>query len=178
MTTIEQVSDDAYTQAFYEVMVEDGVAPRLAEALAHRKFPGVKTDTTFFAGKLHKDQFDGSQQGRAMRKMAEKAGVSTSGKVYYHSLARFAGDPKAWIDSTNDIKRVCRENGLKCEGDVKVEGTDHEARPREKYELNPAVVDRYVREEVRKDPSAVNTPKKLQNMKDDIRSKMTPKWLK
>jgi len=177
MTTIEQVSDVPHVQAFYEVLLEDGVAPRLADALAHRQFPGIRTDTTFFAGKLSKDQFDGSLQGRIMRKMAEKAGVSTSGKVYYHSLAQYPGDPRAWIDSTNDIRRICKEQNLKCTGDIKVEGHDHDARPAEKYELNPRVVDRYVREELKKDPGAVGNRKKIEKIKDDIRTKMTPTWL-
>lgn len=177
MTTIEQVSDDPYIQAFYEVLIEDGVSPSLADTLAHRKFPGIKTDATHFAGKWHKDQFEGSQYGRVVRKIAERKGVSTVGKIYHHSLARYPGDPEAWVDSRGDIARICKERGWGCEGEVKVQREDFDAHPREKYELAPEVVERYVREGVREDPGIAGNKQKIEKLKDDIRTKMTPTWL-
>jgi len=51
---------------------------------------------------------------------ARKAGVNVEGRVYYPELARFQGDPKAWVESSDDIKRVATENGFNVDGDVKV----------------------------------------------------------
>src|SRR5262249_44946887 len=55
---------------------------------------------------------------------AKEAGVSTQGKVYLSSLAAYAGDPRAWVDSRGEAAKVCEERGwnMQIGGHSKVKG--------------------------------------------------------
>ena len=107
--------------ARYRAMVEAGESPRMAEVLAYRAFPGLKTDSVFNRGRCNGNQFAQSPWlGDYYRGVAEGRGVSTTGKTYLAQLAEFPGDPMAWVSNRGDVERVCRERGYSCDGAVTV----------------------------------------------------------
>lgn len=77
---------------------------------------GGLTDTAYNRGYCNGNQFaDDQETGDFMRRRAEKAGVSTTGKVYRHALAEYPGDPQAWTSGLDDARALCRRKGWKHE---------------------------------------------------------------
>lgn len=114
-----RVSAHPEVQARYESMREGGESHRFAELIATRGFPGVRTDATFNAGRCNGNQFERTPGlGDHYRRLAERAGVSTTGKYYQHGLAEYPGDPEAWVSDRHDVLRVAREKGLQVHGAV------------------------------------------------------------
>lgn len=73
----------------------------------------IKTDATYFAG--GDDGFGRNEIRRKLaRENAKKAGVNTAGKKYIAQLAKYPGDPTAWVSDTHDVRSVCRQRGLGC----------------------------------------------------------------
>jgi hypothetical protein len=106
----------------YRRLIAQGVPHKLADMFASRKAPGACTDREFMYGKRHVDQFENEPEvGRLYRAIAARYGVSTQGKFYMSQLADFPGDPRAWIDSKDDIRRICEQRGWGCEGIVNVQ---------------------------------------------------------
>ena len=105
----------------YEKCLAEGTSPVLAEMFALALPPGCNTDAVFLNDNRHEEQFKDGRV-RAFRDRAEKQGVSTNGKVYTGSLARFPGDPMAWVDGRGDVAKICRQRGWNCEGTVAVKG--------------------------------------------------------
>lgn len=106
---------------FYRKLLKKGVSPKLAEALAHRAAPGIgMTDSIFMEGRYSGGGFQDEHVGNVYRQIARDNGVSPDGKQYCSQLASFPGDPKAWVDSVADVKRVAEEKNLILEG-----GIDH-----------------------------------------------------
>ena len=124
VTSIEfpTVSPDPAIQSRYEAMRLTGQSHRMAELLATRKFPGVKTDSTFLSGHCNGNQFEAAPAlGDHYKSLAEAEGFDTTGKVYLRGLASYPGDPRAWVSGRGDVERVCRERGWSCDGAVSVD---------------------------------------------------------
>ena len=81
--------------------------------------PNVITHTTFFRGaKLGAAAFanDDAETRFRMLQPSKQAGVSIEGKTYQPGLARFPGDPRAFVEpDLHAIRKVCRERGLRCQ---------------------------------------------------------------
>jgi len=123
------VSINPAIQAAYEESRELGESHAIAEMCAFRKGPSLETDTTFSRGFGH-DPFGGHVNPLAKKRYlaeAKRARINTSGKRYMSGLAAYPGDPKAWVSSKSDVRKVCEERGWGCEGAVNVA-----ARPKKK----------------------------------------------
>ena len=80
---------------------------KLARIFALRQPPNtVGTDRAFMEGS-HTDETD---MTRVLRGIAEAQGVSTAGKRFVGSRARWPGDPRAWVSSLDDVRRIDRED--------------------------------------------------------------------
>lgn len=114
------VSENVSRQAFYVAMRLEGTSHSLAETLALQLPPGTKgTDRAYMEGRVCGNQFEKHPAiGNYYRKIANKAGVSTTGKYYSGQLARFPGDPQAWVSSIDDVKRVADKENLGVQGAV------------------------------------------------------------
>jgi hypothetical protein len=89
--------------------------------------PNIQTDATFMRGRLLSDEFGGDvATRRAYEAKARAAGVNPTGKVYSRPLASGPGDPEAWIDGKADVRRICEQRGIGCEGAVTVKGREVE----------------------------------------------------
>ena len=99
---------------------------RMREVLDSRKMPSIRTDAQFLAnhGTLDK-QFEGDdRQLKAITDAAKKKGYNPNpNDTYIPSLARFTGDPLAFVPAgspKSHIKKVCEATDRACEGDVTV----------------------------------------------------------
>jgi len=71
-------------------------------------------DTSMLRSALRsRDQFDNPKddRGEYIGGIAKRAGVDTTGRWYNPSIARFLGDPEAWVGSMDEIKQVCNRRG-------------------------------------------------------------------
>jgi hypothetical protein len=126
--TFPVVSSNLDAQAHYEYMRLNGESHNMAEMLATRSFPGVKTDAVFNEGKFSgQSTGECTAHGKWLRSQAEAAGVSTTGKWYCSGLASFPGDPTAWVDSRGDVLRIAEAKNMNVHGYV-----EHSA-----YETDP-----------------------------------------
>lgn len=117
----DTVSEDLDVQLSYVKMRLNGESHRMADMLAHCAFPGIRgTDSDFMKGSHIQDSIlDGVRH-----RMAQASGVDTNGKKYLAGLARFPGDPEAWVSGTSDVLRICSNRGWNCHGAVEYEAPD------------------------------------------------------
>ena len=136
----------------------NGCSPKLADLLASRSFPGTRgTDRAFLQGRaLDGSQFEGSPDivGRAHVKRAEAAGVNPTGKWYSGPLARYPGDPEAWVDSLSDVRRIAERRNLNVQGAVNVVAPEVSRTPLsgESYRVADDIVERHVADRLEDQP--------------------------
>jgi hypothetical protein len=107
-------------------------ADRLKEMFETGQTPCIQTEDTRFSGftKVGGAQFgDNDQLRNFYLGEAKKAGVDVTGKQYFSQLADRPGDPRAWVDSTGDMRRLIEERGWSSDGDVKVKAERRAPRP-------------------------------------------------
>ena len=124
------ISTNEAVQEAYEEMRRAGQSHNMSEMLALRQSPCIKSDTTFLHGHCNGNQFEANPElGDHYKAIAAAAGVNVQGAVYKSGLARFPGDPEAWVRDRGDVKRLCEQRGWGCEGDVTVKRQDFEPEP-------------------------------------------------
>ena len=104
----------------YARMRRIGESHRMAELLALRAFPATRTDSEFLKG-THEQFADTPELGDKYKAIAEAHGLNTNGLVYIRGLARFPGDPQAWISGRGDVTRIAEERGWGVSGAVEVQ---------------------------------------------------------
>lgn len=125
--------DDRSEVLHFVECINEGTSPTLAEMFASAQAPCAVTDATFLAGHCNGSQFAGQEaEGDFIRRVAESEGQSVKGKVYLGGLAKYPGDPKAWVDGRGDVKKVCEERGWNCEGSVNVKSFEPPGRLKRK----------------------------------------------
>ncbi len=146
------ISDNPEVQRRYMEMRAAGESHNIAELLATQEVPFIMTDSEYLKGmSCNGSQFEKTPHiGDFYKAEAEKAGVSTTGKVYLSGLADRPGDPKAWISGRGDVQRVCEERGMSCQGSVQVAARQEEPKPGPR--LAPDIVNRFVKKELAKKP--------------------------
>ncbi len=92
--------------------------------------PFCMTDNVFLEGECNGNQFEKTPGlGDKLKKACEKAGGSVKGKVYKRQLAKFFGDPRAWVSGRGDVQRVCEERNMGSEGAVTVKQREMDTPP-------------------------------------------------
>lgn len=120
------ISDDPRIQALYEQSRAAGSSHKLAEMLAFQSPPGSLTDREFFSGQgTLADQFKGDEAmlKRLVSTAASNGRRPQASDVYCSGLARFPGDPEAFVPSSggrNYIRRLSEQRGHACHGAVEV----------------------------------------------------------
>ncbi len=126
--------------------------------------PHVESDATVYTS----DRTDiGQFRSEAMREFhaenAKKRGINTTGKKYDTTIARFPGDPEAWIGSDTDVRQVMEKRGWGCKGKVKVA-----ARHDGPHEMpKPGISEKHVREMVH-ERMTVDPGQKLSKVVEDV----------
>lgn len=169
---MEQISNNPEIQAFYEKCRAEGTSHKLAEMLAFQRPPMSNTDREFLEGTG--SQFaDTPQLGDAYAEVAKAHGQSITGKVYMSGLARFPGDPKAWVTGRGDVAKVLDENGWGARGAVnrKVQKVGEPL----KVGISEDIVQEGVQDilsEMGTDAHGVDT----EDLADQVRDKIKPYW--
>ena len=170
--TFPKVTDDFEKQVHYWMMRLDGESHNMADMLASRSFPGTKgTDRAFWQGR----EFGGAQfqdrplVGQHHLAMAERAGVNVAGKVYNGTMARYPGDPEAWVSNLGDVKDICERRGWEAEGAITVKAPRYAAREPQPYRVADDLVERYVNEAIDDNPDLA--PKRAA-VKEELASKL------
>lgn len=154
---------------FYLEQREAGVTHSLAAMTAMQSAPRCMTDREFLQGMgTLNDQFDGDEKylKRVVASARSQGYNPSANDVYMANLAKFPGDKDAFVKGRGDIQRVCEERGLPSDGVVKLAGREQEPK---KVKLAPDIVDRMVREKVRRDPSLKKVSRK--ELKQEIVNK-------
>jgi hypothetical protein len=132
------VSDVPSIQRFYEALRSKGESHSIAEILAFRQVPGSKTDRELFRGRGHlADQFKGEESllGQLAANARREGVILEEAGLYEPAIARYPLDPKAVIPpggGRSYIRSYCEEQGLGCEGMVKVKSSSETVAEREK----------------------------------------------
>lgn len=117
MGHVRKINGREVTEAEFRASLVPG---RLAEMLREGRAPRAVTDREFLAGHCNGSQFAGrEEEGDFYQQVAEQHGQDTTGKVYLSGLARFPGDPHAWVAGKGDVERVLDQHGWGSEGLVK-----------------------------------------------------------
>lgn len=163
-------------QEHYLRMLAAGQSPRFAEMAALRQPPGTRgTDRALMEGRLNNQQFAAMHTplARRMIREAQSAGISTSGKFYMGGLAdkRAHRDPKAWVDSVSDIKRVAQERDLHVQGII--EYSPPQKPPKKSVDIAPDILREQVRKELKRNPSL-----RRRDAIERVKDRIVPHWKK
>lgn len=123
-------------ESAYEVLLLKGETPAWAYMCAYQAPPAIKTNGTFIEG-LGQQWGNSPAMAKCQVEMTRKylPNFSPAGMRWYGGLARFQGDPEAWVpehDARHTVKRRCEERGWVCE-DLGVKG--REAPPDKPYRV-------------------------------------------
>lgn len=164
-------------QEIYQQAIANGCSPVMADMLASRCPPGtLNTDRAFLEGWGHQDQFEGDTSGYGdfVRQQAAKAGVETTGRRYLSTLARFPGDPRAWVADRSDVKRICEEDGLGCpEAGTRVASCDAPGLDDKPYEVAEDIVVEKLANECAVDPDLNASKKRKVERYHTLKKKMS-----
>lgn len=98
---------------------------KLKEMLESGQPPMSNTDREFLEG----NQFsDNEKMGAMLSDVARRNGGSPTGKRYVGQLARYAGDPEAWVSDRGELQKRIEERGAGAEGTVNVKGREPKQR--------------------------------------------------
>lgn len=170
----KKISSDPEVQKFYEKCRRSGQPHAASEMYALQQAPGAAgVDNTFMSGTENGKQFARSPWlGKAYQTISERlAPGSTSGAKYMSQLARFGGDPKAWVRSRADVKKLSQERGRDIDGMVTVKGTVRDPKP--PVPIAEDLVQSLVRAKVARDPSLAGSKKKLAHVRREVLEKHT-----
>ena len=148
----------------FDEMVESGIPPV------------SKTDVEFLKGSENGSQFANDPfAGDYYASVAKKAGVSITGKKYLGQLAKYPGDPKAWVSCRGDVQQVCEERGWGSEGNVNVKMRERENPPSEAVPIADDIVNKEVIRELAGQTVKV---KEAMDVREKVTDRLTPKWKK
>lgn len=107
---------------------------RMKSVIESGTFPGLNTDTTFLA---NRGTLDSQFEDKDLLDMTVKESIKHGYKpkptdVYLSGLARFRGDPEAYVngnDAKGHIARVCKKRGVGCRGSVNIPQPDRNISP-------------------------------------------------
>lgn len=136
---------DALTQygvtrgALYLRLRREGQSHRFAEMIAFQAGPSLRTDVSLFKGvgtvgtQFNEDHPRGKKLLDFYVGQAKKHGHTPQiTDMYQPGLARFPGDPEAWVPASGGrgyIKRLCEKRGWGCEGMVDVKAREPDGDP-------------------------------------------------
>ncbi len=105
--------------------------------------PYLNTDSTFLEGTENGRQFQNRpEQGDFYAQVAKKHGQNVKGKKYLSQLARFPGDPEAFVSSRGDVQKVLEARGWGSDGAVNVKARQVDVKPAAPVEVADDIVHR------------------------------------
>jgi putative FmdB family regulatory protein len=115
--------------------------------------PTCLSDTTTYRGdNTGLGQFKSDAMREFHLAQARKHGVNTTGKLYDPALAKYPGDPKAWVGSDTDVRQVLESRNWGSTGKVKVKQKSNGETTTPKPGLSEKIVRELVHERMVVDP--------------------------
>lgn len=149
---------------------------RLRDMLESGRPPRGISDCTFLRGHANGSQFESQPEiGDIYAAAARAGGQVTKGKVYLSSLAEYPGDPRAWVESRDDVRKLCEERNYSCEGTVNVR-MRNDLPPAESPPVADDLVDAAVARAVAADPGL--REKDAGEVRHAVKEAITPHWKK
>ena len=108
---------------------------------------------------------------------AKDAGVNTKGKIYLGGLARYPGDPEAWVSGRGDVQRICETRGWGSRGAVNVKSQEPTESPVETPLAEDIVTDK-VTDIMSHVPKKERKRVDVTELREQVKDKMTPPWSK
>lgn len=143
--TYETISDNPAIQAEYEAMRAKGESHNMAEMLALQQFPFSRDENQIL--------FKGEE----------------SGKLYISQLARYPGDPRAYVSNASDVRRIAEEDNLTVDGAVNVKRS-RDVEPTPDIAIADDIVDENVAIEIAMDPGKAT---KIEQVREETRERLT-----
>lgn len=169
------IDDKEVTEEGYKALREAIEAERLAEMFESGQTPHCISDQTYMKGHTNGSQFEKCQHmGNYYRHEAQLHGGNTNGKRYISGLARFPGDPEAWVTGRDDIKRVIESRpGWSCQGAVDLDGRANSPAPVERPEVADDLLDKYTVQVA----SGLPNPERidLDDLREQVKDRIKPR---
>jgi hypothetical protein len=157
-----QTSYGVTALSLYAKLRRQGQSHKFAEMIALQCGPRLNTDDTFFAGfgRLY-EQFGSQKHLDRYIQTAKKHGFTPSpDSVYMPSLARFQGDPEAFVTRSQGrhyIRKLLESRGYKCDSSLSnIEAREPEDDPLSLKAIKPLgedIIRRRVTQMTTQDPS-------------------------
>lgn len=139
--------------------------------------PQLITDDTFFLSEKGGEQFaDNPALGDYYARELRARGGSPVGKKYMRSLARYPGDPEAWVSSRAEVKKICEQRGWNCDGQVKVKHSQDNVDPGKPAEIGDDIVTEAMMEKVLENPELGRTKKERAELWEETKDEVKPHW--
>lgn len=141
---------------------------RLREVLSSHRAPGAFTTDNYTRGRgTLEQQFPGEIGQRQLKhliKQAQRKGYTPKHTdIYEPSLAKFAGDPAAFVSSGSDalshVRTVCEERNMSCRGAFNRNRIIPEQKPQKPF-LSKSLLKKYTREMIAQDPALARKSKR------------------
>lgn len=176
---METISSNPDIQAHYETCIANGCKPALAEMLALRQAPATKTDAQT-ASRLKDRFYHKEAEGNLIVDQVRKVNpnFSPAGKVFVGQLCdpdKGLSDEAAWVrpdEYNGHIKKVCEQRGWSAEGAVNVAARG-EIPEKQPYRLADDIVEKVAVAAVAENPGV-----RIEEAREAVRDKLTPKDLK
>lgn len=166
------INDAEVTEEAYKIRTQARDEIKLLRMLESGQPPHGVSDCTFMKDTANGRQFVGQEHiGDYYREVATAAGASTTGKKYLSGLARFPGDPEAWVDGRGDVERVLNQRGWGCEGTINLKPRESLQPPVSGPEVADDLLDEYTAEitSMQPNPHLVDTADLREQVKDRLK---------
>lgn len=141
---------------------------RLQEMFSSGRGPYLQTDSVYLEGVDNEDFYQ--------KRLARQHGVAVTGKRYISQLARFPGDPQAFVSGRGDIQKICEQRGWGCEGAVKVKKQGPKKEPVfGGNDVADDILNEQVDKIVAQEPAAKRHLVDRRELKEQVRDKLKPR---
>ena len=168
------VGDNEVTEEQYKLRTQARDELRLLDMLKSGRPPTGVSDCTFMKDTANGRQFNDCQHmGNYYKHITEREGGNTNGKKYLSGLARYPGDPEAWVDSRGDVERILTKRGWGCEGSINIKPRESLTPPAPGPEVADDLLDKYTAQIASAQPSPhlVDTD----DLREQVKERLKPK---
>jgi hypothetical protein len=173
-----EINDRVVTEEYFHSVTQGQDEAKLKDMLKSGVPPQGVSDCTFMRDTANGRQFQGQEHiGNQYRAVAEEHGQNVTGKKYISGLARFPGDPEAWVEGRGDVQKLVESRGWGCEGTVNVKKRELLNPPEPGPEVAPDLLEKYtnVIADAQPMPHLVDREDLKEQVKERIKPKHRPK---
>jgi len=126
--------------------------------------PSIQTNKTFMRNR--DDGFGNDEMGRKAEYRRLRAAGKSPGRFFSRQLMQ-------WVDSKDDVKKICQQRNYGCEGLVNVKQSELEPAVDKPYEVADDIVEQVAEVEIAEQHGGHVTPKKRKRIKAELKTKLS-----